>query len=129
MSSPETYPDELLYHPEHDWARIEDREATFGITWYAQNQLGEIVFVDGAKIGDDLKQGEPYVELESVKAVSEVIAPLSGRIVAVNEAAAEEPDSVNRSPYEQGWLVRVALTDPAERDALLSSAAYRELIA
>jgi glycine cleavage system H protein len=129
MSSPETYPDDLLYHPEHDWVRIVDGEATFGITWYAQNQLGEIVFVDGAKVGDEVVQGEPYVELESVKAVSEVIAPLSGRIVAVNEAAADEPDSVNRSPYEEGWLVRVAAADPAEQDVLLSPAAYRELIA
>lgn len=129
MSSPENYPDELLYHPEHDWARVEGEEATFGITWYAQEQLGEIVFVDGVEVGKEVTKGEPYVELESVKAVSEVIAPLSGRILAVNEAASGEPDTVNRDPYGDGWLVRVALSDPGERDDLLSADAYKELIA
>jgi glycine cleavage system H protein len=129
MSSSENYPDELLYHPEHDWARVEGEEATFGITWYAQEQLGEIVFVDGLTVGATVTKDEPYVELESVKAVSEVIAPLSGEIVAVNDAATEEPDLVNREPYGNGWLVRIAISDPAERDQLLSAAAYKELIA
>jgi glycine cleavage system H protein len=128
VSAAESYPEDLLYHPEHDWARLEGEEATFGITWYAQEQLGEIVFVDGVSVGDEVRQGEPYIELESVKAVSEVIAPLSGRVVAVNEAVVEAPDSINESPYGDGWLVRVRIADPAEREDLLAPAAYRELL-
>jgi glycine cleavage system H protein len=129
MSTAAEYPDDLLYNAEHDWARVEGEEATFGITWYAQEQLGEIVFWDGAKVGDEVVKDQTYTELESVKAVSEVIAPLSGRVIAVNEAALEAPQSINESPYENGWLVRVSLSNPAESSELLTPAAYKELIA
>jgi glycine cleavage system H protein len=126
-----SYPEDLLYHPEHDWARIEGDgdpahpEATLGITWYAQDCLGEIVFCEPPPVGTLLSQGEPYAEVESVKAVSEVIAPLSGEIVAVNEVLAEEPERLNDDPYGEGWLVRIRLADPAERDELLDAEAYR----
>jgi len=121
------YPDELLYHPEHDWAHIDPaqpEEATLGITWYAQDALGEVVFVEPPTVGTRLTQGEPYAEVESVKAVSDVIAPLSGEIVAVNEALAEDPQAINEDPYGEGWLVRIRLGDPAERDSLLDAEAY-----
>ena len=120
-----SYPDELLYHPEHDWARIEDAEATLGITWFAQDALGEVVFFDPPAPGTTLTKDSSYAEVESVKAVSDVIAPLSGEIVAVNEALAENPALINEDPYGEGWLVRVRMSDPAERDALLDAAAYR----
>ncbi|MBS1888719.1 MAG: glycine cleavage system protein GcvH [Actinobacteria bacterium] len=128
MADPARVPADLLYSDHHDWARVEGEEATFGITWYAQDQLGEIVFWDGAKVGDEVTAGDSYTELESVKAVSEVVAPLSGRIVAVNEEAERSPETINEHPYEQGWLVRVALSAPAEADRLLPPAAYEELI-
>jgi glycine cleavage system H protein len=125
MSSAEaSYPAELLYHPEHDWARIEGEEATFGITWYAQEQLGEVVFFEPPAVGTQVSKDSPYTEVESVKAVSDVIAPLSGEVVAVNEALGESPQAINEDPYGQGWLVRVRLTDPSERDALLDAQAY-----
>jgi glycine cleavage system H protein len=122
-------PDDLLYHPEHDWTRMDADVATFGITWYAQDSLGEIVFWDGPEVGAQLRKDEPYAELESVKAVSDVVAPLSGEVVEVNAALADEPNLVNKSPYDKGWLVRVRIADPSERDALLDAAAYGELIA
>jgi glycine cleavage system H protein len=122
------YPEDLAYHPEHDWARIEGGQATFGITWYAQDSLGEVVFYDPPEVGAKVAKGEPYAEVESVKAVSDVIAPLSGEVVAVNEALAEAPERVNEDPYGEGWLVRVELADPAEAEALLSSADYRKLL-
>jgi glycine cleavage system H protein len=118
------YPEDLLYHAEHDWARIEDGEAALGITWYAQDALGEVVFFEPPPVGTVLVQGEPYAEVESVKAVSDVIAPLSGEIVAVNEALAENPQAINDDPYGDGWLVRVRLSDPGERDALMDAEAY-----
>jgi glycine cleavage system H protein len=118
------YPAELLYHPEHDWARVEDDVATLGITWYAQDALGEVVFFDPPAVGATLAKDEPYAEVESVKAVSDVLAPLSGEIVEVNTALAEEPGAINEDPYGEGWLVRIRLSDPAERDALLDAAAY-----
>jgi glycine cleavage system H protein len=121
-------PADLLYNADHDWARVEGSEATLGITAYAQEQLGEIVFWDGAKVGAAVTMGDSYTELESVKAVSDVIAPLSGEIVAVNEAALADPAVINESPYEDGWLVRIALAAPAEAEQLLSPAAYAELI-
>ncbi|MBN9622288.1 MAG: glycine cleavage system protein GcvH [Actinobacteria bacterium] len=127
MAEP-SYPDDLLYNAEHDWARVEGAEATFGITWYAQEQLGEIVFWDGAEVGAAVTMGANYTELESVKAVSEVIAPLSGTVLAVNDTVLQDPAKVNESPYEDGWLVRVTLTAPDEVARLLSPAAYRELI-
>jgi len=123
-----SYPDELRYHPEHDWARIEGDEATFGITWYAQDSLGEVVFYDPPEVGATIAKDTAYAEVESVKAVSDVIAPLSGEIVAVNEGLADAPERVNDDPYGEGWLVRVKLTDPAEVDELLSAADYRNLL-
>jgi glycine cleavage system H protein len=124
----ESYPEELKYHPEHDWARIEGEEATFGITWFAQDQLGEVVFFDPPAVGDSVSANESYAEVESVKAVSDVVAPLSGEIVAVNEGLGEAPEHVNDDPYGEGWLVRVKLTDPAQVDTLMDVAAYRELV-
>jgi len=125
----ETYPDDLRYHPEHDWARIEGDEATFGITWFAQDALGEVVFYDPPAIGASASKDEAYTEVESVKAVSDVYAPLSGEIVAVNEAIGERPELLNEDPYGDGWLVRVRLAEPAEADQLLDAEAYRKLLA
>ena len=125
----ESYPDDLRYHQEHDWVRIEDAEATFGITWYAQDALGEVVFYEPPEVGSQASKDEAYAEVESVKAVSDVYAPLSGEIVAVNEAVAEQPELVNQDPYGDGWLVRVRLSDPSEVEQLMDAAAYRELLA
>lgn len=124
----QAYPDDLLYHPEHDWARVDGDTATFGITWYAQDSLGEVVFFDPPEAGASVTKDSPYAEVESVKAVSDVIAPLSGEIVEVNEALADAPERVNEDPYGEGWLVKVALSDPAEAEALLSAAGYRKLL-
>jgi glycine cleavage system H protein len=121
-----SYPQDLLYHPEHDWARIDGTTATFGITWFAQDALGEVVFWNAPEVGATVRQGDAYAELESVKAVSDVIAPLSGEVVEVNAAMGEDPSLVNGSPYGDGWLVRVRLSDPSETEALLDAAAYRE---
>jgi glycine cleavage system H protein len=121
----ESYPDDLLYHPEHDWARIEGDEATFGITWYAQDALGEVVFFDPPEVGASIRANESYAEVESVKAVSDVIAPLSGEVTAVNEAVSETPELVNEEPYATGWLVKVKLSDAGETDSLLDAAAYK----
>jgi glycine cleavage system H protein len=119
-----SYPDDLLYHPEHDWARVEGDEATFGITWYAQDQLGEVVFFDAPKIGSTVTKDQPYTEIESVKAVSDVIAPLSGEVVAVNEALENAPETINDDPYAEGWMVRVKLSDPSETESLMDAASY-----
>ncbi len=124
----ESYPDDLKYHPEHDWARVEGEEATFGITWFAQDQLGEVVFFDPPQVGDMITANESYAEVESVKAVSDVFAPASGEIVAVNEGLSDKPELINDDPYGEGWLVRVKLTDPSEIDSLLDVAAYRQLL-
>jgi glycine cleavage system H protein len=124
----ESYPEELKYHPEHDWARIEGDEAVFGITWYAQDALGEVVFFEPPELGAELSKDQPYAEVESVKAVSDVYAPLSGEVTAVNEALADSPERINADPYGGGWLVRVRLSDPSQVDALLDVAAYRELL-
>jgi glycine cleavage system H protein len=124
----ESYPDGLRYHPEHDWARVEDGSATFGITWYAQDALGEVVFFDPPDVGTEVKKDTPYAEVESVKAVSEVYAPLSGEITAVNEAAKESPEQINDHPYGDGWLVEVKLSDPSEADGLMDAAAYRQML-
>jgi glycine cleavage system H protein len=124
----ESYPDDLKYHPDHDWARIDGDEATFGITWFAQDQLGEVVFVDPPSVGDTVEANQSYAEVESVKAVSDVFAPASGEIVAVNEALSGTPELINADPYGDGWLVRVKLTAPDEADQLLDAAAYRELL-
>jgi glycine cleavage system H protein len=119
-----SYPDDLLYHPEHDWARVEGEEATLGITWYAQDQLGEVVFFEPPEIGKTMTKDDPYAEVESVKAVSDVIAPLSGEIVAVNEVLGENPEKINQDPYGDGWMVRIRLVDPGESGGLLSADAY-----
>ena len=119
-----SYPADLLYHPEHDWARISGDEATFGITWFAQDSLGEVVFFDPPAIGTQVSKDAPYTEVESVKAVSDVISPLSGAVVAIYEALADKPETINEDPYGEGWLVKVKLSDPGEQDALLDSAAY-----
>ena len=124
----ESYPDELRYHPEHDWARIEDGEATFGITWYAQDALGEVVFYEPPDVGSQVTKDEAYAEVESVKAVSDVYAPLSGEILAVNDAVAENPELLNEDPYGEGWMVRVKLSSDSEVDQLLDAAAYRKLL-
>jgi glycine cleavage system H protein len=128
MSESEHYPAGLLYHPEHDWVRVSGDHATFGITWYAQDQLGEIVYWEGPEVGSTVRKGDPYAELESVKAVSDVIAPLSGEVIDVNELLVSEPGKVNESPYEEGWLVRVRIAQAAEADDLLDVEAYRELL-
>jgi glycine cleavage system H protein len=122
--APASYPQDLLYHPEHDWARIEGDEATLGITWYAQDVLGEVVFFDLPSVGTVVSQGEAYAEVESVKAVSDVIAPLSGEIVAVNDALAAGPQAINEDPYGDGWLVKIRLADPSGRESLLDSESY-----
>jgi glycine cleavage system H protein len=121
-----SYPEDLLYHPEHDWARVEpDGDfATLGITWYAQDALGEVVFFESPPVGTSLTKDAPYAEVESVKAVSEVIAPLSGEIVEVNGALANAPQTINEDPYGEGWLVKVRLADSAERDTLMDAASY-----
>ena len=129
MAASETYPDELRYHAQHDWARIEDGEATLGITWFAQDARGELVHFEAPEDGTTVTKDESYGEVESVKAVSDVIAPLSGEIVAVNQKVVAEPETVNEDPYGDGWLIRIRLTDPSEVDALLDVEAYRAVVA
>ena len=124
-----SYPDDLLYHDQHDWARLEgDEHAVFGITWYAQDSLGEVVFYDPPEPGAAIDKDASYAEVESVKAVSDVIAPLSGKIVEVNDTLADAPEKINEDPYGEGWLVRVKLTAPGEVDALLGADEYRKLL-
>ena len=123
-----SYPDDLKYHEEHDWARIEGDQATFGITWYAQDALGEVVFFDPPEVGASVSRNDAYAEVESVKAVSDVFAPLSGEIVEVNEALADSPEKVNQDPYGEGWMVKVRLTEPSEVDQLMDVNAYKELL-
>jgi glycine cleavage system H protein len=119
-----SYPDDLKYHPEHDWARIDGDVATFGITWYAQDALGEVVFFEAPQLGTKVTKDEAYTEVESVKAVSDVIAPLSGEVVEVNEALASSPETINEDPYGAGWLVKVRLSEPDEVEDLMDAAAY-----
>jgi glycine cleavage system H protein len=119
-----SYPEDLLYHPEHDWARVEDGQATLGITWFAQDALGEVVFFDLPAVGASISKDAPYAEVESVKAVSDVVAPLSGEIVEVNESLTDSPQLINEDPYGEGWLVKVRLADPSERDALMDASSY-----
>ena len=121
-----SYPEDRLYHPEHDWAKIDDGVGTFGITWFAQDALGEVVFFDPPEVGTSVTANEMYAEVESVKAVSDVVAPLSGEIVEVNTALADRPEAVNEDPYGDGWMVKVKLSDPSEADALLDRDAYVE---
>jgi glycine cleavage system H protein len=124
-----TYPDDLRYHDQHGWVRLEDDDsATLGITWFAQDSLGEVVFFEPPDPGTTLKKGTPYTEVESVKATSDVIAPVSGEVVAVNDALSDSPEKINEDPYGAGWLVKVKLSDPDEVGALLSAADYQELL-
>jgi glycine cleavage system H protein len=124
----ESYPEDLRYHEEHDWTRIEGTDATFGITWYAQDALGEVVFYEPPEVGSQVTKDAAYAEVESVKAVSDVYAPLSGEIVAVNDKLSDNPELINEDPYGDGWLVRVKLSQPSEADQLMDAEAYRKLL-
>jgi glycine cleavage system H protein len=123
-----SYPEDLKYHPEHDWARIEGDQATFGITWYAQDALGEVVFFDPPSVGSNVTKDQAYAEVESVKAVSDVFAPLSGEVLEVNEGLSDTPERVNDDPYGEGWMVKVKLTEASEVDSLLDVDAYKDLL-
>jgi len=123
-----SYPEELKYHPEHDWARVDGDEGVFGVTWYAQDSLGEIVFFDPPEVGSQVSKDQAYAEVESVKAVSDVFAPLSGEVTEVNEALADSPEKINHDPYGEGWMVKVRLSDPSEAEDLLDVSAYRDLL-
>jgi len=129
MAAAESYPDELKYHRQHDWARVEGDEAVLGITWFAQDALGELVHFEPPSTGATLTKDTPYGEVESVKAVSDVIAPLSGEVLEVNDAVTGAPETINEDPYGAGWLVRIRLSDPSEVDALLSLEAYKQVLA
>jgi glycine cleavage system H protein len=123
-----SYPDDLRYHEEHDWARIDGDQATFGVTWYAQDALGEVVFFDPPAVGASVTKDQTYAEVESVKAVSDVFAPLSGEIVEVNEALADSPERINADPYGDGWMIKVRMSDASEADSLMDAAAYKEML-
>ena len=129
MAAAESYPDDLKYHKEHDWARIEGDEAVLGITWFAQDALGELVHYEPPNEGDTISRDAAYGEVESVKAVSDVVAPLSGEVLEVNAKVVDEPETVNEDPYGDGWLIRIRLGDPSEADALLDVAAYKQVVA
>jgi glycine cleavage system H protein len=122
-------PKNLRYHREHDWARVEGDTAVFGVTGYAQEALGDIVYIDLPEVGTDVVAGSPYAEIESVKAVSDVIAPLSGTVVDVNEDVTDAPEMINSSPYEDGWLIKITISDAGEVDDLLSAEEYDEVLA
>jgi glycine cleavage system H protein len=124
MADP-SYPDDLKYHPEHDWARVEGDSATFGITWYAQDALGEVVFFDPPEVGAQVSKDQAYTEVESVKAVSDVIAPLSGEVTEVNDGLGDKPETINEDPYGDGWLVKVKLSDPSEVESLMDATEYQ----
>ena len=121
-----SYPSDLKYHADHDWARIEGDTATFGITWYAQDQLGEVVFFDPPEVGSSVAKDQPYAEVESVKAVSDVIAPLSGEVTEINDGLSGSPERVNDDPYGEGWMIKVRLSDPSELDDLMDADTYEE---
>ena len=123
-----SYPDDLRYHDQHDWVRVEGDSATFGITWYAQDTLGEVVFFEPPEVGTALTKDQPYAEVESVKAVSDVIAPMSGEVTAVNDALSDSPEQINEDPYGEGWLVKVTLSHSEEAEALLTAAEYQKLL-
>jgi glycine cleavage system H protein len=129
VAATETYPDDLKYHKEHDWARIEDGEAILGITWFAQDALGELVHYEPPNEGDTITRDSAYGEVESVKAVSDVVAPLSGEVLEVNQKVIDEPETVNADPYGEGWLVRIRLTDPSEVNGMLDVESYKQVVA
>jgi glycine cleavage system H protein len=122
------YPDGLLYHPEHDWAKVEGDSATFGITWYAQDALGEVVFCEPPEVGKQVSKDQAYAEVESVKAVSDVFAPLSGEVTEANGVLSDSPEAINSDPYGAGWMVKVKLSDPSEAESLMDAAAYKKLV-
>ena len=128
MDASESYPDELLYHPEHDWARIDGDEAVLGVTWFAQDALGELVHYEPPDVGSTVAKDSSYGEVESVKAVSDLISPLSGEVLEVNQKVVDAPETVNEDPYGDGWLVRIRLSNPAEREQLLSVADYQKVV-
>ena len=128
MAASESYPEELKYHREHDWARVEGDEATCGVTWFAQDALGELVHFEPPADGQQIQRGASYGEVESVKAVSDVIAPLSGEILEVNQKAVDAPETVNEDPYGEGWLIRIRLSDSSEVDGLLDVEAYKQFL-
>jgi glycine cleavage system H protein len=129
VAAAESYPDDLRYHSEHDWARIDGDEATLGITWFAQDSLGELVHFEPPEAGGTVAKDQSYGEVESVKAVSDVISPLSGEVLEVNQKVVDEPETVNDDPYGEGWLIRIRLTDAGEADSLLDAAAYQAQLA
>jgi glycine cleavage system H protein len=129
VAAAESYPDDLRYHEEHDWARIDGDEAVVGITWFATDALGELVHFEPPEVGSTVTKGQSYGEVESVKAVSDLIAPLSGEVLEVNERVVGAPETVNEDPYGNGWLLRIRVADPGEADVLLDAGAYRELLA
>ena len=129
MGASESYPEGLLYNAEHDWARIDGGEAVLGITWYAVDSLGELVHFEPPEPGAQIAKGGSYGEVESVKAVSDLIAPLSGEVVEVNQKVVDAPETVNEDPYGEGWLVRIRISDASERDGLLDVDAYRKVLA
>jgi glycine cleavage system H protein len=129
VAAAESYPEDLKYHPEHDWARIEGDEAVLGITWFAQDALGELVHFEAPEVGSVLTKDQPYGEVESVKAVSDVVSPLSGEVLDVNQRVVDEPETVNDDPYGEGWLVRIRLSDAAELEQLMDATAYRAHVA
>ena len=129
MPAPESYPDDLHYHPEHDWARIDGDEATLGITWFAQDSLGELVHCEAPEAGSTVAKDSSYGEVESVKAVSDIVAPLSGEVLEVNQKVVDAPETVNDDPYGEGWLIRIRMSDAAELDALMDGEAYRAHVA
>ncbi|MDP9261323.1 MAG: glycine cleavage system protein GcvH [Actinomycetota bacterium] len=129
MAAAESYPEELKYHREHDWARVDGDEAVLRITWFAQDALGELVHFEAPTQGSQVAKDSSYGEIESVKAVSDVIAPLSGEVLEVNQSAADAPETINEDPYGAGWLIRIRLADPSEVDSLLDAAAYKQVLA
>jgi glycine cleavage system H protein len=129
VAAAESYPEELKYHREHDWARVDGDEAVLGITWFAQDALGELVHFEAPTQGSQVAKDSSYGEIESVKAVSDVIAPLSGEVLEVNQSAVDAPETINEDPYGAGWLIRIRLADPSEVDSLLDAAAYKQVLA
>jgi glycine cleavage system H protein len=128
VAAAQSYPEGLKYHPEHDWAKVDGDTATIGVTWYAQDALGEIVHFEPPEQGSSVAKDESYGEVESVKAVSDLVSPLSGEVTEVNQAVLNEPEKINEDPYGEGWLIKVRLSDPSEVDGLLGVAAYKELL-
>jgi glycine cleavage system H protein len=129
VAAAESYPEDLKYHPEHDWARIDGDDAVLGITWFAQDALGELVHFEAPEAGATVSKDAAYGEVESVKAVSDVVSPLSGEVVEVNQKAVDEPEVVNEDPYGDGWLIRIRMSDPAEVEQLLDVGTYKAHVA